>query len=90
MSRRCATRLRLPSHSRMVRAMRSRSMEARESPLSPPPTPPGGRAWLPSSAEAFSVPPLGEVRRGLRQFGLSNITALSIVCSNSLIFPGQL
>ena len=85
MSRRCATSERLPSQSWMVRAMSSRSMEARESPLSPPPTPPGGRAWLPSSAEAFSVPPLGEVRRGL-----SNITALSIVCSNSLIFPGQL
>ena len=82
MSRRCATRLRLPSHSRMVRAMRSRSMEARES---PPPTPPGGRVWLPSSAEAFSVPPPGEVRRGLS----SNITALSIVCSNSRIFPGH-
>ena len=30
MSRRCATRVRLPSHSRMVRAMRSRSMEARD------------------------------------------------------------
>ena len=84
MSRRCATSERLPSQSWMVRAMSSRSMEARESPLSPPPTPPGGRAWLPSSAEAFSVPPLGEVRRGL-----SNITALSIVCSSSRMFPGQ-
>ena len=49
MSRRCATRVRLPSHSRMVRAMRSRSIEARvppscppSSPPSPPPSPPRG------------------------------------------------
>ena len=68
MSNRCATRLRLPSHSLMVRAMRSRSIEARDV----------------EGDDACGV--------GIEDWGIlisPIITALYIVCSSSLMFPGH-